>query len=345
MKKNLLYISLAALSLTFAACENGDNEFPNFDYSTVKFANQYPVRTIELGEDENVDLTGDNQHTITIKAVWGGGYSNPGDVLIDYMVDPSLCTNLYFAQSGTAGEKVEVMPQSYYELKDSKIRIPAGQVIGGVDVKLTDAFFADPKSVSTTYVIPIRMTQVAGADSILTGKAIVDNPSWTTATDWSTQPMNYVLYAVKFVNPWHGQYLRRGIDQYANGGSNTVRHQQYVENDEAVNLATTGMQTCTLPLTLKDASGNNITYTLQLTFAADGSCTLSSNNPDVVVSGKGTFVSKGEKQSLGGKDRDALYLDYNVNLKNQNLQFATKDTLVLRTRNVMGAEYYSVIKR
>jgi hypothetical protein len=343
MKKKIIYIGLVALGFTFAACENGDNEFPNFDYSTVKFANQYPVRIIELGEDENVDLTGDNQHTISIKAVWGGGYSNPSDVLIDYTVDPSLCTGLFFSQSGKVGEKVEVMPESYYELKDTKIRIPAGKMMGGVDVVFKDAFFADPKSVSTTYVIPIRMTQVTGADSILLGKAIVDNPSWTTPTDWSIQPMNYVLYGVKFVNPWHGQYLRRGVDLL--NGKNNVRHQLYEENNEVVDLATTGIQTCTLPLLFKDASGNNINYTLQLTFAADGTCKVSSYTPDVVISGTGKFVSKGEKQSLGGKDRDALYLDYNVNLKQQNIQLTTKDTLVLRTRNVVGAGNFSVIKQ
>ena len=345
MKKNLLYISLASLIFTFTSCESGINEFPNFDYSTVKFANQYPVRTLELGVDENVDLTMDNQHTISIKAVWGGGYTNPNDVLIDYVVDPSLCTNLYFAKSGVAGNAIEIMPETYYELKDTRIRIPAGQIMGGVDVVLKDAFFADPKSVNTSYVIPLRMTQVTGADSILLGTSVVNSPSWTTASDWSTQPKNYVHYAFKFVNPWHGQYLRRGVDTFANNGTSTPRHQQYVENDEVVNLNTVAYMDNDLPLTVKDALGNNVTYTIKITFSQDGTCVLSSNNADVEISGTGKFVSKGEKNSLGGKDRDALYLDYNVNLKNQGMNFATKDTLVLRTRNVVGAEYYSVIKQ
>ena len=57
MKKNLIYIGLVSLFLAFTSCENGENEFPDFDYQTVYFANQYGLRTIELGEDNFVDNT------------------------------------------------------------------------------------------------------------------------------------------------------------------------------------------------------------------------------------------------------------------------------------------------
>ena len=74
MKKNLAYIGLVLLILTWTSCESSDNEFPDFDYQTVYFANQYGLRTIELGESEFVDNTLDNQHKMIIKAAWGGGY-------------------------------------------------------------------------------------------------------------------------------------------------------------------------------------------------------------------------------------------------------------------------------
>ena len=82
MKKNLAYIGLTSLMLAFTACESGDNEFPDFDYQTVYFANQYGLRTIELGESEFVDNTLDNQHKMTIKATWGGGYDNRQNVVL-----------------------------------------------------------------------------------------------------------------------------------------------------------------------------------------------------------------------------------------------------------------------
>ena len=49
MKKKLAYIGLTSLLLSFTACESSDNEFSDFDYQTVYFANQYGLRTIELG--------------------------------------------------------------------------------------------------------------------------------------------------------------------------------------------------------------------------------------------------------------------------------------------------------
>ena len=91
MKKNLIYIGLVSLFLAFTSCENGENEFPDFDYQTVYFANQYGLRTIELGEDNFVDNTLDNQHKMVIKAAWGGGYTNRRNVIIDYVVEESLC--------------------------------------------------------------------------------------------------------------------------------------------------------------------------------------------------------------------------------------------------------------
>ena len=124
-----------------------------------------------------------------------------------------------------------------------------------------------------------------------------------------------------------------------------VRHEQFVEKDEAVNISTKSMKDNLLTLKTKDEGGKDISYTVRLTFAEDGTCTLSSDVQDVVVSGRGKFVSKGEKNSLGGKDRNALYLDYTVNLTNNNIQLATKDTLVLRTRNVQGGKLLEVVKK
>lgn len=67
---------MASLLLSFTSCESSDNEFPDFDYQTVYFANQYALRTIELGEDEFVDNSIDNEHKFSINAAWGGGYTN-----------------------------------------------------------------------------------------------------------------------------------------------------------------------------------------------------------------------------------------------------------------------------
>lgn len=341
MKRNLIYFGLASLLLSFTACESSDNEFPDFDYQTVYFANQYALRTLELGEDMFVDNSIDNEHKVVINAAWGGGYTNRENVVIDYVVDESLCDGLYFKDTEIP---LTPMPVSYYQLASDKINIPSGSIMGGVEVQLTDAFFEDEKSLSNNYVIPLRMTGVIGADSILQGEAAVADPVLTNNGHWTVQPKNFVLYAVKYVNPQHGEYLRRGVDQAVINGvsSQIVRHQQYVEKDERVYVTTKSLTDNILSLSTNDAEGNLFNYEVRLSFADDGTCTVSSTSDDLTVSGSGKFVKDGEKNSLGGKDRDAIYLDYTVDFKTKNMQYATKDTLVLSTRGVQGGTTFDI---
>lgn len=339
MKINRIYIWLTLIGTLFVSCENQDIEFPDYDYQTVYFGSQYYVRTIELGEDLYVDNTIDNEHKIKIKAAMGGVYSNKKDRVIDFIVDESLCNNLYFAGGG----KIIPMPSSYYKLASNQIIIPSGAESGGVEVEFTDAFFADPKSLVATYVIPLVMTNVNSGDSILRGKPQVENPNRCIKDDWTIAPKDFVLCAVKYVNPWHANYLRRGVDQITTTGvvSTNVRHKEYVENDEEVNITTGSLTKCTLPLSIKDSNGHTVDYDLLITFADDGTCNVSGNSDSYEISGSGKFVSKGEKNSIGGKDCDALYLDYNVNFKNLNTQYATKDTLVVKNRGIVP-EYFTV---
>lgn len=333
MKKLTSIFALASMAM-LTACHNADWDFPDFDYTTVYFAYQYPVRTLVLGNDEVFDNTLDNQHKCRIMATMGGVYENETDRTVDITVTNSLCDNLYFS----TGEKVEPMPANYYELASNQITIPKGAIMGGVDVQLTDAFFADPKSTETTYVIPLLMSNVQNADSILSGDPNVPDPDRLISSDWTTQPKDFILYAVKYVNPWDGILLRRGVDQITSGGTTTTvtRHHEFVEDDETVEFTTRSLTVAQWALTL-----NQQTCNILLTFD-DNKCTLSSDTPGCTVSGTGEFVEKGEKDSFNGKDRDVLYLDYTVDLG--GTQYATRDTLVMRDRQVKG-EWFTVTKQ
>lgn len=334
-------MALAASVGLLASCKNDKAEFPNFTYSTVYFGTQYPVRTVELGEDLFIDNTLDNQHKISIKATMGGVYDNKKDVLIDFKVDETLLNNLYYVSNGA---KIVALPSQYYHLASNQIKIPAGSILGGVEVQLTDAFFADPNSLTTNYVIPLVMTKMTGADSILRGKPAVSNPSRFKVSDWITTPKDYVLYSVKYVNPWQADYLRKGVDQItqADGSTTTaVRHTPYIENNQVVSTTTASLTTANLPLSIKNSAGTNVPYTLVLTFSDNGTCTVGSNSSSFDITGTGKFVSKGEKNSIGGSDRSAIYLDYSVNFKNLNVKYATKDTLIVRDRGIK-ADYFDV---
>lgn len=332
--KKLYYIFSVISLMLLSACENQDWSFPDYGTTTVYFSYQYPIRTLVLGNDETFDNTVDNQHKCIIKATMGGVYDNGTTPTVDINVDNSLCDGLKFED----GRDVVPMPSEYYQLSSSQIVIPKGEISGGVEVQLTDAFFADPKSIETTYVIPLVMSNLKNADAILTGTPNVENPDRCVASDWSVAPKDYILYAVKYVNPWDGVYLRRGVDRVTTDGTTTtvVRHQLYVENDEVCEFST---------LSLSKAgwswSTNGQECNLVLTFNDNNECTLSTDTPGCSVSGSGKYVEKGEKNSFNNKDRDVLYLDYTVDLGTAT--YATKDTLVMRDRQVKP-EWFEVVK-
>lgn len=339
MKKMRKFISIFALStLAFlSSCENSDWSFDDFDYTTVYFAYQYPVRTLVLGNDEEFDNSIDNQHKCIIKATMGGVYENETDRSVDITVTNSLCDDLYFS----TGEKVQPMPSNYYQLSSDRIVIPKGQITGGVEVQLTNEFFADPLSVKNTYVIPLIMSNVQNADSILQGKAAlgIDNPDRVVATDWQTLPKDYILYAVKYANPWDGILLRRGVDQITVDGTTTTNYRSYphIEDAETIEFTTRSLTEAVWTRTV----GEDVSYNIILTFNGND-CTLSTDTPGYEVSGTGKFVEKGEKNSFNGKDRDAIYLDYTLDMGGTH--YATKDTLVMRDRQVKG-EWFTVTKQ
>ncbi|QCR22372.1 DUF5627 domain-containing protein [Pontibacter sp. SGAir0037] len=341
--KKICFNFLALLAI-MTSCENQEMVFPDYDYQSTYFAYQFPVRTITLGEDI-VDTSLDNARRCKIMATTGGVYDNKKDVTINITVDNSLVEGFLFNPDDT---EMKAMPASYYSLVSDKIVIPPGSLIGGVEVELKPEFFGDPLALEKNYVIPVRMTSVQNADTILSGKPLVQNPRRGVADDWNVAPKDYVFYAVKYINPWHGFYLRRGKDVIEGKNGNTslnqtvVRQKQYVEEDELIKLTTQTLSKLKLPVVYKDTQGRNINADLLLTFDEQGNCTVSANSTAYTATGSGKFVKRGEKKSWGNTDRDALYLNYTINF--DDITATTTDTLVMRNRGV-AIETFSPVQK
>lgn len=341
MKKILFFILISVMTTgLFTACQNNDWDFPDFEYSAVYFAYQSPVRTLVLGEDI-FDTSLDNEHKCQIIATMGGVYSNPNNVEIGIRVDNSLVDGLVFEDDLS---EIIAMPSAYYTLSSDKITIKKGEIIGGVTVQLTDAFFNDPKSLERNYVIPVVMTSVSGADSILSGVPLVDNPKLSLSSDWDIAPKNYVLYAVKYINKYESNFLRRGKDVFTGSQNGTITRQaQYVERDEVVtNVTTLSLNQILWENQTKDMNGSTTHSKLLITFDNEGNCTVASATPGITATGTGKFVSKGDKNSWGNVDRDVLYLDYTINFG--DYQCATTDILVVRDRGIKPEWFTAIIE-
>lgn len=71
MIMNKTIMKCMVLGLLFAGCENGDKEFDDYEYQTISFATQTPIRTITLGEDV-YPTEQDNEYRMQIIATFIG---------------------------------------------------------------------------------------------------------------------------------------------------------------------------------------------------------------------------------------------------------------------------------
>ena len=366
LKKYIYGVALGAFSLSFASCYNADRDFPDYEGGTTAyFAYQFPVRTVILGNDI-YDNTLDNQHKIQIWSTMGGAYDGR-DAYVDIAVDETLCDNLFFTdEGGNADEPVRPMPKEYYTLLDSKIPYN-GDSRGYVEVQLTDAFFNDPKAIANTYVIPLVMTGQKGFDHILTGSPREGlTPSRTNTEDWDVLAKDYVLYCVKYMNPWQAKYIRRGVDNVTEKGVTTqvvrkdfslvnsdldhYKENPVNQNDEVCAIHTKNMTQAIFPVSFK-TSGASISCNLILTFNGN-QCSITTDDENVTATGSGEFIEKGTEKaeykdyqwgSNNGQpvQRDILRLAYDVKFDNKNIQVSTTDTLVVQTRESNKREFYS----
>ena len=354
------------MALTYSSCYNADHEFPDYEGGTTAyFAYQFPVRTLVLGNDI-YDNTLDIAHKCQIWSTMGGAYGGR-DAYADIVVDESLCDNLYFVdEGGNPADPVLPMPSSYYNLASNQIAYN-GDSRGYVEVQFTDAFFNDPKALENTYVIPLLMTGVKGIDHILTGRPFDGQaPSRTNTDNWSVLAKDYVLYCVKYMNPWQGKYIRRGVDNVTERGKiTTVVRQDFSlvnsdlerlkenpvnANDEVCGITTKNMSQAIFPVSFK-TSGASLSCNLILTF--DGNkCTISTDDENVTATGSGEFIAKGTEMreykdfqwgSVNGEpvQRDILRLAYNVDFGSGKIQVSTNDTLVVQTRESNKREFFS----
>lgn len=368
LKKYIYGAALGALSLTYTSCYNADKEFPDYEGGTTAyFAYQFPVRTIVLGNDI-YDNTLDNEHKCKIWSTMGGAY-NGRNASVQISVSDALCDNLYFVdEGGNPVIPVTPMPKEYYKLASNSISYN-GDLRGGVEVQLTDAFFNDEKAIENTYVIPLLMTGVSGIDHILSG---TPRPGHTpdrqnyVDSEWLVYPKDFTLYCIKYMNPWQAKYIRRGVDSVTEGGkTNQIVRQDFSlvntdlehykenpvnQNDEICEIRTKNMTQAIFPVSFKKADGTSASCELLLTF--DGNkCSISSNTNGVTASGSGEYIVKGTERkeykdyqwgSNNGQpvQRDILRMAYDVDFDG-TIKVSTNDTLVVQTRESNKKEFFT----
>ncbi len=339
--KRILVLVLASVLL--GACHNKPFDYKDFDYQTVCFPFQYPTRTLSLGNDV-LDNSADRAHKFNIGVVLGGVYiHNDISRRVYYEVDESLVPDNLYNQNN---EQLRVLPSRYYSLStDGSVEIPKGQLNGLITVQLTDEFFDDPDALKGVYVIPMRITDADRIDSILSGRPAVAAPNLHEAGHWEIAPKNYTLFGVKYVNPYHGKWLRRGTLVVKNPAGEEIDRVVYRTNDlelnEVVSLTTTSMSDVVGGWQIGDEE-----FSLRLS-VTDHDIEITSQ-PDAAIEAVGTGRYGEFEAEWGGtlekpRKRDVLYLKYTYNRPDGN-HCEVCDTLVFRDRAIVFEDNRPQIK-
>jgi hypothetical protein len=335
MKKIILFLSIILL-IGISSCKNFDIDHPDFDYTSGYFPYQFPVRTLVLG-DYIYDNSNDNAYKFIISVGIGGVYQNEKNRRFTIEVDNSLCNNAFFNQGG---DPVVAMPENYYELNGTQIVVPQGKVNGGIEVQLTEAFFNDPDAIKNKYVVPIRLVSSNDVDTILSGKSSNPNADVRDASQWEVSPKNFTMFAVKYINEFHGTYFRYGNGVLKDNSGRLIEAinydtEEYVENYPTIDLITAGRNKVSINTFLQSDIMRGA-LGMMLTFEGN-SCTVTApEGSPYTITGSGEFLSK--EYNWGNKERDGIELEYIVS--DGTFTYEASDIFVLRDRSV-SMELYS----
>ena len=335
--KKTIFLSIL-LIVCFGSCRNFDIEHSNYDYTSGYFPYQFPLRTLVLG-DYIYDNSNDNAHKFLVSAGIGGVYNNEKDRVFSIQVDNTLCDKVLFSSGGS---QIKALPSNYYQLAANQIVVPKGKLNGGVEVQLTDAFFNDPDATKNTYVVPVRLVSSNDVDTILVGSSPNPNADPRIASQWIVAPKNFTMFAVKYINEFHGTYFRYGSNKVKDLSGNVIEEnsysQQFVEKNPTVKLVTSGRYQVSLA-TFFQSKKMEGALNLLLTFDGN-SCTVSApEDSPYTITGTGEFQSK--KYSWGDKERDGIVLKYTVS-DGTNV-YEADETLVIRDRGVVMEVYSPVL--
>ncbi|MEJ2005351.1 MAG: DUF1735 domain-containing protein, partial [Cyclobacteriaceae bacterium] len=141
-------ICILYTGILLCSCTNRDIEFDDYDYTTIYFPFQRPIRTLILGDESVGNNAIDLEKAFTIGVTMGGVYENKKDRVVTIAYAPELAENMI---NTATGDTLHLLPESYYSadfLTEAQVdlTIPEGEFSGKTRVQLNDAFFLDELS-------------------------------------------------------------------------------------------------------------------------------------------------------------------------------------------------------
>ena len=337
-------ICILYTGILLCSCTNRDIEFDDYDYTTVYFPFQRPIRTLILGDESVGNNAIDLEKAFTIGVTMGGVYENKKDRVVTIAYAPELAENMI---NTATGDTLRLLPESYYSaefLTEAQVDliIPEGEFSGKTRVQLNDAFFLDELSPGFHYVIPLRITD-AVSDSILSGELAagvsLDTADVRKSDHWKTLPKDYTLFGIRYINAAHGYYLYRGQRLNLTTNDTTRYSERFLTDNVAALLATTSLTENMMDHAAGMATDDS--YRMKLVFDHDNQSIVvtRADTATANVSGTGVYYSKddSEAESYNANKHRTIYLDYIYNDGTDDYQ--VNDSLVFIDTDVTFEEF------
>lgn len=288
----LFFFLTICVNFLFTSCY--DDYVDDYD-STMYFSSQQPLRTViaDRSMDIKVGVAISGKRNVDTKD-WA-----------DFILDSSLLE----------GTELELMPESYYTLSNSNRMLVRDKAVAIADVTIsfTDAFYADPLTMTTHYALPFRIVE--------------------TSCDQINEQKSYSIVAVKYESTYAGTYYVQGnVDTLGEGGE-VVSSEVYSDIDLSDNI--------TRKLTTVDKTHLIRQGVANVPVANDKeSIALSIEGDRVVVSSRdGIDGAIDIFDASGSYDNEAHAIQLNYSYVKDNVTFRVSETLTLRQDILLDLRY------
>ena len=286
---------LAAVSLTSCYDEYiGDYDYPNMGFTLEK-----QVRTV-------VSTT----NKIYVGVSIGG----------KRQIDLNDWANFSLDETLLEGTGLKMLPESYYVMDDPNtfhVR-KSNLAVADVGITFTDAFYADPATLTSTYALPFRLLATSIPEE--------DNPYGAIRKGAET-----TIAAIKYISGYSGTYYKVGtVTETASDGQ--TFETSYAKADLSAN-ETVVLKTLGRDILLRPGLGNTSDGGLVITIAeTDGAYTvdvdMQEGGPEL-VSATAEYLAKGEYKLYSGNE-DAPQINLEYIYRKDGSTFTVQEKLVLR---------------
>ncbi|WP_200587409.1 BT_3987 domain-containing protein [Pedobacter segetis] len=287
----IMLLFATIIGITFSSCAYNDFLDNQFTYTSVYLPKPQIDRTFIVGEGMKIG----------VGVVLGGRLTNKENVVVEFSLDDALLSGGAFSP----------LPANYYQLVDAqgnpannRIVIPAGNVQGFVYVKPDSTkFLSDPLSFSRKYALGFKLTNVIGADSILSN-------------------LKSTVISFGYTNRLVGNYFQKGSFVKTTGANSETINYSGAIND-AIALSTNSPKTL---IVNGEAQFRDANHKMQITIADDNTITIQS------VAGSVSVTDNGGSSFDPAKHEIKL----NYSFTDNGINYKASDILQFRNRVIDG---------